>query len=325
MARRHFIGGLDIGTTKIVSVIAEISPSGYAMVKGLGECPTLGIRKGLVTDIVSFSKVIDQAVRLSEKMANVKVRSFFVTASAFRQLADQYHMIDEKLAESMQRVGLELVKMVPSVLASAEAVLTDTDKNIGTVLVDMGGTITEVAVFDQGLPIYISSLPVGCEHITSDLAVCLRTSISEGERIKRLLGMQTLEQKKDLEVSSVGGHEQRKVPVNAAMDIIHSRVQEIFELIHKELTQKYRLESLPGGLVLTGGGSLLKDIVNYANSQMNFFKVELGSPSKVGVSKEEWLNPSYASSLGLVMYGAKNNSRRLERLSGWRDVLNKFI
>ncbi|GAB6181897.1 hypothetical protein JCM14036_32160 [Desulfotomaculum defluvii] len=325
MARRYYIGGLDIGTTKIVAVVAEISPSGCAVVKGLGESTTIGIRKGSVTDSVSLSKVIEQAVKESQDMAGVKMDSVYVASQVVRQLTDQYNIVDEKLTESIKMAGLEVEEIVPAIIASAHAVLTDTQKNIGTVLVDIGGSITDIAVFDQGLLKYTVALNVGCDHISSDLAVCLRTSISEGERIKRMVGLEKTEPQSYLEVSSLGGHEKRKVPTNTAIDIIHSRVQEIFELIHKELNHQFRLKALAGGLVLTGGGALLRNIVKYANLQLNLSKVEIGIPAKMGVPKEEWNSPTYASSFGLVMYGAQRSSRRSERLSGWREVINKFI
>lgn len=325
MARRQFIGGLDIGTTKIVAVVAEISPSGYPLVKGLGECAAIGIRKGSVTDGASLSKVIDQALKEAQAMAGEQVESVYVASHIVKQLTDQYNIVDEKLTESIKMLGLNIQETLPAIVASAQAVLTDTQKNIGTVLVDIGGTITEIAVFDQGLPRYTATLNVGCDHITSDLAVCLRTSISEGERIKRMLGLEKTEPQLQLEVSSVGGHEKRKVPAGAALDIIHSRVQEIFELIQRELNYQFRLEALAGGLVLTGGGALLRNVVEYANSQLNLAKVEIGLPAKLSAPKEQWQSPVYASSLGLVMYGAQKSSRRSERLSGWRGVINKFI
>lgn len=325
MARRQFIGGLDIGTTKIVAVVAEISPSGYPVVKGLGECAAIGIRKGAVTDGASLAKVIDQALKEAQDMAGENVAAVYVASHVVKQLTDQYNVVDEKLTESIKAVGLKIQETLPAIVASARAVLTDTQKNIGTVLVDIGGTITEIAVFDQGLLRYTATLNVGCDHISSDLAVGLRTSISEGERIKRMLGLEKTEPQLQLEVCSVGGHEKRKVSASTALDIMHSRVQEIFELIYKELNYQFRLEALAGGLVLTGGGALLRNVVQYANLRLNLAKVEIGIPAKLSVPKEQWQSPIYASALGLVMYGAQKSSRCSDRLSGWRGVINKFI
>ncbi len=325
MARRHIVGGLDIGTTKVVSVLAEVSPNGYPIIKGLGECPTLGVRKGVVIDKASLSKSIAQAVRLSQAMAGEITNAFHVAFPVVNQLAEDPEIVDGQLAESIAMAGVEILEIIPSVVASGEAILTDTHKKIGTVLMDLGGAITGLAVFDQGLPVYTQALAVGSEHITSDLAVCLRTSIGEGERIKRNLGLAEPEPGCILEINSVGGHETRKVPASTARDIIQSRMQEIFELAQQEVSRHYRLASLTGGFMLTGGGALLKGVLDLAAAQMNCSKVAVGSPGKVGVPGEEWTSPVYASSIGLVLYGAKRNFRRLGRLSVWREVLDRFI
>ncbi|WP_238472972.1 hypothetical protein [Desulforamulus profundi] len=115
------------------------------------------------------------------------------------------------------------------------------------------------------------------------------------------------------------------MPASTARDIIQSRMQEIFELAQQEVSRHYRLASLTGGFMLTGGGALLKGILDLAAAQMNCSKVAVGSPGKVGVPGEEWTSPVYASSIGLVLYGAKRNFRRLGRLSVWREVLDRFI
>ncbi|SHF42571.1 cell division protein FtsA [Desulforamulus putei] len=325
MARRHIVGGLDIGTTKVVSVIAEVSPNGYPVIKGLGECPTLGVRKGVVVDKASLGKSIAHAVGLSQAMAGETISEFYGSFPVVSQLTGTLQITDEQLSESIAMAGVKILQVIPSVIASGEAVLTDTHKKIGTVLMDLGGAVTGLAVFDQGVPVYTHSLPIGSEHITSDLAVCLRTSISEGDRIKRSLGLIEPDPASTLEISGVGGHERRKVPAGAARDIIKSRIQEIFELAHQELSQHFRLASLTGGFILTGGGSLLKGVLDLAISQMNCCKVAVGSPAKVGIPREEWTSPVYASAIGLVLYGAKRSTRRSGRLSGWREVLDRFM
>lgn len=324
MARRHMIGGLDIGTTKVVSVIAEVNPNGHPVIKGLGECPTLGVRKGVVADKYSLSKSIAHAVELSQAMAGECANVFYV-AFPFRQLVGQPEILDEQLVESITMAGVEIQEIIPSVIASGEAILTDTHKKIGTLLMDLGGAVTGLAVFEQGLPVYTHVLAVGVGHITSDLAVCLRTSISEGERLMRTLGLAAPEPGCIFEISSVGGHETRKVPASTVRDIIQSRVQEIFELAHQEISREFRPESLAGGLVLTGGGALLKEISEFAASQMQGIKVADGSHRKVGMTREEWASPVYASAIGLLLHGAKRNPRLSGRLSGWREVLEKFI
>lgn len=322
MARRHVVGGLDIGTSKVVSVIVEVSPGGYPVLMGLGECSTIGLRKGNIVDSTALSKSIAQAVSLAEEMAEEVVKNFFLCSPLIDQRSEE---LDKSLRESIELAGLHIVDWVPAVIASAEAILSDTDKQIGTVLIDFGGATTGVAVFDQGFPVHTFSLAVGSEHISSDLAVCLHTSISEGERIKHTLGLVEPETGIDLEISSLNGHEIKKVPASAAREIIQSRVQEIFELIQQELLQHFRLETLTGGLILGGGGSLLKGLLDLVSMQMQVSKVTIGIPRKCSIPKEEWISPEYISVIGLVIYGAKRSSRRSTRPTGWRKILDKFM
>lgn len=322
MARRQVVGGLDIGTTKVVAVIAEVSPGGYPVLIGLGECSTIGLRKGNIVDSAALSKSIVQAVNLAKEMAGEEVKDFFLCSPLIDQRAED---LDKSLKESIELAGLHIVEGLPAVIASAEAILSDTDKQIGTILIDFGGATTGVAVFDQGFPVHTFSLAVGSEHISSDLAVCLHTSISEGERIKHTIGLVGADTGIDLEIPSVGGHEVKKVPASAAREIIQSRVQEIFELVQQELVQHFRLETLTGGLILGGGGSLLKGLLDLIAMQMQISKVVIGLPRKLSVPKEEWISPEYVSVFGLVIYGAKRSSRRSIRSMGWRKILDKFM
>jgi len=322
LARRQVIGGLDVGTTKVIAVIAEVGPNGYPIIKGLGECPVVGIRKGTVFDEETLIHSMAQAVRLAENGAAQKVQSFYVSFPVFYGSTDQLEIFDENLASCVIRAGLEIKELVFPAVALAEAVLTDTDKNLGTVLMDIGGTTTGLAVFDQGKCIYTKSLPVGSYHITSDLAVGLRTTISEAERVKCALGL-VADSKMTLDISGISGQAARKVPATVAVDIIKYRVVEILELARQKLKDFCRLESLSGGFILTGGGALLKGLQEMVAKEFSM-PVKPGSTRKAGIPREEWTGSAYASAVGLMIYAAKRDSRRLEVLSGWRGVIARF-
>ncbi|AEF95169.1 cell division protein FtsA [Desulfotomaculum nigrificans CO-1-SRB] len=324
MARRQVVvAGLDIGTTKVVAVIAEIGPNGYPMIKGIGECPTVGVRKGTVSDVEALSKSINNAVKSAQDLAGETIQSVWVAFPVANSLTGTLEFFDGQLVNSVRLAGLNIVEMVPSVVASAEAVLTDTDKNLGTVLMDMGGTTTGLAVFDRGQLVWSHYLPVGSEHITTDLAVCLRTTIGEAERVKQSLGLQYPEQNKILQVPGVNGQGIKKVPGVTAVEIIQSRVQEILELAQQELSRFDRSASLPGGLIITGGGALLTGLLEFTGNALAM-QVKLGSTARVGVPREEWTGPAYASAIGLAIYSAKRRSRRLDQVSGWRKILARF-
>ncbi|GAB6158886.1 hypothetical protein JCM39194_20860 [Desulfotomaculum varum] len=324
MARKHIIGGLDIGTTKVVSVIAEANLHGNPVIKGWGECAALGIRKGVVIDKTSLGKSIAHAVGLAQAMAGLNIKEFYCSLPVVSQLAGTCEITDVQLLEAIAMAGVTIRQVFSSVVASAEAILNHTHKHIGTVIIDLGGALTGLAVYDQGELVLSRLLPVGSEHITSDLALCLRTSISEGERIKRSLGLLRPDSSTTLTISGVAGRANRTVSACTASDIIKSRSQEIFELVYQALSQHVRLTSLTGGVILTGGGSLLKGIVDLAACQMNC-PVAVGHPVKLAMSQEEWASPVYASVLGMVLCGAKGSTRRTGNQFGWREVINRFI
>ncbi|AQS58294.1 cell division protein FtsA [Desulforamulus ferrireducens] len=324
MARGHIVCGLDIGTTKVVSVIAEVGPNGYPQILGMGECPTIGVRKGAVTDETALGKSLSQAVLAAETMAKESVKTVYLASPLASQLTG-WESLNEQLLNSVQLIGLQPIELVPSVVTAAEALLTDTDKKLGTVLLDLGGLTSNLAIFDGGVLTQTNSLAVGSEHISSDLALCLRTTISEGERIKKLLGVSYAETEDFVEVRSVGGNDQRKVPLRAVRDIIESRVKEILELAHQAISQACRPESLAGGVIFTGGGALLAGLLPLAKNVLQVSKLAIGRPGRVGVPDEMWVSPEYASAIGLAIYGAKRKFRRTGRISGWRQVLDKFM
>lgn len=324
MSRRRTVAGLDIGTTKIVAVIAEVGPNGFPLIIGFGESPTVGVRRGTVFDSVALSKSIVHAVELAQGMAKESVKGVFTAFPGTDSLTGELEIIDEKLAQSVMSAGLAIIDTVHPAVASAETLLTETDKKLGTVLIDLGGTTTGLAVFDQGELMYTHSVPVGSEHITSDLAVCLRTTLGEADRVKRTLGLASPEPDLIMEVANLTGNGKRNISGIIAVDIIRSRIKEILELAYHEINNTYRLESLSGGLILTGGGASLKDVLNLAVTQFSLSRVTIGSTGKVAVSQEGLDGPGYISSVGLVIYGAKRSSGRLGDLSGWRGVLARF-
>lgn len=326
MAQRQVVGALDVGTTKVVAVLAEVGPNGYPIIKGIGECHTLGVRKGTVLDKTALSKSMSRAMALAQTIAGKTVESVYASFPSYHSLTGELEVADETLAECVMLAGLGIKQLVASTVAAAEAVLNGTDKKLGTVLMDLGGTTTGLAVFDQGKLVYAHSLPVGSEHITSDLALCLRTTLGEAERVKRCLGLESSSPGTHLEVNGVGGHGTRRVSASAAGAIIQSRVQEIVELAYQQVKGFCRLESLSGGLILTGGGALLKGIIDRVGSQFYLPQVKLGSTTIGGkpLPREEWTCPGYASSVGLAIYGSKRDSRRPGILPGWRGVLARI-
>ncbi|MDO7788001.1 cell division protein FtsA [Desulforamulus aquiferis] len=324
MSRRRTVAGLDIGTTKIVAVIAEVGPNGYPIITGFGESPAIGVRRGKVYDSFALGKSIAHAVELAQDMTKELVKEVYITFPTSDSLTGEFEIIDESLAQCVVNAGLTIIETVHSAIASAEKLLTETDRKLGSVLIDLGGTTTGLAVYDQGELIYSHTIPIGSEHITSDLAVCLRTTLGEAERVKRTLGISYPEPEVILEISNLTGNGIRSISGTVAVDIIKSRVKEILELCYHDLKKNCRFEALSGGLVFTGGGTLLKDFLSLAHSQFPFSRITIGPSGGSKPSQEGLDGPGYTSSVGLVIYGAKRSSSRLEDHSGWRGVLARF-
>jgi cell division protein FtsA len=163
----------------------------------------------------------------------------------------------QNMHRSMQRINLQTEKIVYNPLLVAEAVLLPTEKEMGVVLLDIGGGTTEISFFEAGSLLYTSVLPVGGEYITRDLAIVLKTSLEEAGRIKERNGVASPEIARNdviINVKNVQGKEIRQVSQEVVAEIISARVMEIVEMIYAELKQFACLDRIPGGIVVTGGG-----------------------------------------------------------------------
>ncbi|MCL5783804.1 MAG: cell division protein FtsA [Patescibacteria group bacterium] len=238
----------------------------------------------------------------------------------------------KNLVKCMGLVGVNVEELVFSGIASSYSVLTETEKELGVILVDIGGETTDVVIFVDGAIAYSSVIPIGARHITSDLAVGLRVSLESAEKIKLYLGKVSKvpaqpefydkeeERKLDkvstpssknvkeepLDVRNLGIAEDiQKISKKAVVDsIIRPRVREIFELVGKEIKKSGFATQTPSGLVICGGGALTVGLLDQA-------KYVLGYPARMGKIErltglvDEIDSPSFATAAGLILYGAK--------------------
>lgn len=379
MPKDNVVVGLDIGTTKVVAVVAEITLQGRLNIIGLGETPSGGLRKGIIVDIENTARAIEKAVEQAERMSGCHISSAFVgltgphigsvnnrgvvavtgedgevgpedvervlqaarviplpadrriihvlprqyIVDGYDGIMDPIGMSGSRLEvetqivtaagaavqntiKSVQRAGLAVDELVLNPLASAEAVLQQAEKELGTVVVDIGGGTTEIAVISQGCLWFAAVLPIGSEHITSDLAVGLRTPLTQAEIIKKEHGCVLAElatENEFVEVPAVGGKEKKRVPRKMLAAIIEPRVEEIFNLVRREIDGSHFQGLLPGGVVLTGGGALLEGITQLASEALAM-PVRLGWPENSGGLADMVASPAYATAVGLVNYGA---------------------
>lgn len=214
----------------------------------------------------------------------------------------------QNLLRCVQRAQLEEEELLPMALASAEAVLLPAEKELGCLLVDIGGGTTEFALFDQGRLWYTSVLPVGGSLITSDLAIGLRIPVEVAEQVKINHGCVFSKLQSDNETISVPdmlGRETKQVSKRMLSAIIEPRVQEICSLVRNELKISGYRGILPGGIIITGGTAELDGLIEFTSCEMDL-PVRIGRPDKFNGVSEVTDNPAYAAAIGLMLYGARS-------------------
>lgn len=394
MAKDKIICGIDVGSSKIATLIASISEDGRINLIGVAATNSRGVKKGQIVDIEEAVEAITESVESSERMAGYSVSSAYVSlggpqiesinshavvavaqpegeikegdilrvndaarAIALPSSREILHVIPRtftvdgqegirdpigmtgvrletdthiisgattsirNLAKSVTMVGVNVDELVFSGVSSSYAVLTDTEKELGVVLVDIGGETTDIVVFVDGAIAYSSVIPLGGRHVTSDIAVGLRISLESAEKVKQFLskpkreatlpeGEKDTKKKEDevLDIKSLGITEDiQKISRKAVADsIIKPRVQEIFKYVGKEIKKSGFGTQVPSGLVLCGGASLTVGMLDQA-------KYILGFPARVGKIDgfmgltDEIDSPAFATVAGLILYGNKES------------------
>jgi cell division protein FtsA len=213
------------------------------------------------------------------------------------------------VVKCVQEAGLEVEELVLEPLASAEAVLTPAERELGTVVADIGGGTTSLGVFAGGL-CHTAIIPVGGAHITSDVAVGLRTPITEAEKLKVRSGAASPEMAAEgelIEVFTVGDRTPRILARRVLCEIIEPRLSEIMALIRAQLRRSGFAHLVPGGLVLTGGTALLAGIAPYAAERLGI-PARTGAPEHISGVTETVRGPAYSTAVGLVQIGAQDRS-----------------
>lgn len=216
----------------------------------------------------------------------------------------------QNIVKSVNRVGLDIDDIVLEQLAASEAVLSADEKDLGAVLIDIGGSNTAIAIFSEGSIKHTAILPVGGNYLTSDIATGLRTPFNEAEKIKIKNGCaltSMIPKEETIRVPSVGGREDREVSRQILGRIVEPRMEEILNLAYKEIVRSGFEDLLAAGVVLTGGTSLLYGISELAE-QIFDMPARKGSPTGVGGLSDVVNSPVYATGVGLIVYSCKQLS-----------------
>ncbi|HSE60180.1 MAG TPA: cell division protein FtsA [Nitrospiraceae bacterium] len=378
--REQILVGLDIGTTKICAIVAEITETGSLNVIGVGSSPSRGLRKGVVVNIESTVESIKKAVDDAELMAGVEIHSVYtgiagghiagenckgvvvlkkqeVTREDVQRAVDSARtmavipqerrvlhvlprefMVDDQdgirdpvgllgtrlevnvhiitgavtsaqnLIKGVNRAGLDVVDIVLQPLASSEAVLSPEEKELGVAMVDFGGGTTDLAIFLDGSVRHTAVLPLGGQNLTKDLAIGLLTSQSEAEKIKLQYGIaraDLLQGHQMVEVPSVGERPARMFTRRDIADILEPRVEEMFDLVRREIARAGYEGMLGAGVVLTGGTSLLEGMLDAAEKLLNL-PARRGVPGGVGGLRDIVSNPIYSTGVGLLLHARQH-------------------
>jgi cell division protein FtsA len=397
---KNLIVGLDIGTSKIVATVAEITAEGRMEIIGLGQSPSRGLKKGVVVNIESTVTAIQRALEEAELMADCKIRDVITgiagshiksfnshgmvaikdkevtqadvervieTAKAVNIPMDQQilHVLTQEfiidgqedvreplgmsgvrlevkvhivtgavsaaqnIMKCVRRCGLETRDLILQPLASAMAVLSEDEKDLGVCLVDIGGGTTDIAVFIQGAIRHTAVIPIAGDQITNDIAMALRTPTKDAEDIKIAHGValrQLANPTEMVEVPGVGERAARQLSRQTLAEVIEPRVEELYSLIQAELRRSGFEELLSSGIVLTGGSSVMRGMLELGEEVFHM-PVRLGVPQYVGGLAEVVRKPRYSTCLGLLLAGFEQHNRNhLVRMqtSGLKQVLERM-
>jgi len=373
--------GLDIGTTKISCIVADVDQNGELRIVGIGNAPSEGLRRGAVVDLEKTVASIARAVEEAERMAGFEIKGVHagIAGDHIRSLnsrgvvaisrkdneiaaADvervieaakaiaiptdreiihvipQEFIVDDQdgikdpvgmsgvrleaevhiitgavtsarnICRAIQRAGLKVYDLTLEPLASAMAVLDADEKDLGVVLLDLGGGTTDMAVFHEGAVRHTSIIPFGGANVTSDIAIGLRTPIDKAEAIKLQSGSALAAMvggHEMVSVSGVGGRGDKEISRHVLASMIEPRMEEIFALANKEVRKNHFAPLIGGGVVLTGGTSLLPGAAELAE-QVFEMPVRLGVPRGLGGLSANVCDPRYATGVGLVLHAAKS-------------------
>jgi cell division protein FtsA len=254
------------------------------------------------------------------------------------RLETQIHMITgaissvQNLVTCCERAGVRVQDIILEQLASGQAVLNEDERELGVGMVDIGGGTSDVALYQHGSIRHTMVIPIAGNHFTNDLAVGLRTTLKDAERVKKEYGLASVDllcQEKEVEVEMVQGGRKQMVLLSHITEILEPRAEELLSIIHEEIMARNIDHILVSGLVLTGGGSLLDGMDEVAKKIFGI-PVRIGRPHIIHTDPTILKSPLYATGYGLLLHAVKktttddsydghnkNFARLLHRMKSW--------
>lgn len=309
------IGGAHLHSQNSHGVVAVSDPNGEISADDVGRVIEAASAISLpqsreVIHVIPREYVVDGEAGVKDPVGmngiRLEVNTHIVTASS---------AAIKNLKKALNEVGVEIEALVFSGLAAAEAVLSSTEKELGCVLVDIGGGTTSIAVFIDGALAYSCVIPIGAKNVTNDLAIGLRVSLEAAEKIKLMLSS-LAKQKKEETLPVQAGDELDLSPLNLAEikkvsrktlteGIIKPRLNEIFSMVKIELERENLINRIPSGAIITGGGAMIVGSLESAKRTL-FLPIRIGIPVGINGLIDEIISPEYATVAGLIVYGLNN-------------------
>ncbi|MEC7274886.1 MAG: cell division protein FtsA [Bdellovibrionota bacterium] len=396
---RNIIVGLDVGTTKVCTIVGVQEPNSELEIIGIGTHPSHGLKKGSVVNIDKTIKSIQNSVEEAKLMAGVNISSatigvagshiysfnssgvvaikngeitqydvdrvleaakavvipsdreiLHVIPQEFKvdntggiknpigmcgvRLEVHVHVVTgsisliQNLVKCVEQTGIEAQGITLQPIASSRSVLSSEEKEMGVVLVDIGGGTTDLAIWKEGSLIHSQIIPVGGNHFTNDLAVALKIPHAEAERIKINHGSvlaETLNQNSHITVQGISGTKAREVQLSYVANVLGARADELFTLIKEQIQEKELNDEITGGIVLTGGGALIKGLPELGEYIMER-PTKIGYPAPFGGMTNIMQNPKYSTVLGLLLESntTKSKNTSINQNSKEADLMGRL-
>jgi len=401
MTQEGFVVGLDIGTTKICTVVARPLDNGSLDILGVGMHPSTGLKRGIVVDRELTIEAVRQSVAQAERMAGVTIKAAHVGISgdhisstnvtgrvhtgpsqevtaedvekaiqsardsvtlpsdrqiihtvvrdfavdgqqgiarpigmSGRRLDVEVHVVTgmasiiTNLERCVEEAGVKVQAQVLEPLATAHAVLTEAERDLGVILLDIGGGTTDIAVFLDNAIYHTSSLPIAGNQITRDLAKLLRVSMEEAENIKVRYGRalaSSVSPDEEIIVTSADGEQRERVKLQLVAEVIQARLEEIFEMAWADVRRAGVGDRCSGGVVLSGGGSQIPDTAKLASAVMGDMSARIGKPRGLSGLVKSVATPIHATAVGLAVQAVLDGAHLhepepeilWERVKGW--------
>jgi len=389
--------GLDVGTTKVCTIIGVQDNQSPLEIIGIGTHPSHGLKKGSVVNIDKTVRSIQSSVEEAKLMAGVNFTSasigiagshiysfnssgvvavksseitqedvdrvleaakavvipsdreiIHVIPQEFKvdntggirnpigmcgvRLEAHVHVVTgsvsliQNLVKCVEQTGISANNITLQPIASSRSVLSTEEKEMGIILVDIGGGTTDIAIWKDGSLVYSQIIPVGGNHFTNDLAVALKVPHAEAERIKINHGSvlsEQLNQNSHITVQGIAGSKPREIKLSFVAEVLGARADELFSLVKEQIGDKLTSFEISGGIVLTGGGSLIKGLPELGEYTLER-PTKLGYPLPFGGMTNIMQNPKFSTVLGLLLESAGTDKIEENRDSSHSDIVSRL-